>query len=171
MSQYIDYQQRAKEYSVGDSVVPYGMSRDFAGRVTAVWPAIGMIAAEFSVGNRTIPVEQLQRLDTWGVVAPFTNNSTTSTGRVTVPGAPNPVRVASEFRKNALYWAGKDRRYRMDKGEATNGKPCCPRCDGIELRPAVYKRRDGSSERLLGCSGCLFLIKEMDIININVGGK
>jgi hypothetical protein len=167
MSQFIDYQQRAKEYSVGDSAVPYGMPTDFSGRVTAVWPAIGMVEVEFPIGNRTIPVEQLQKIDTHGVAAaPYTNSSPVSGQRVSVPGAPNPVKVASEFHKKAIYWAGKDRRYKMDRGESATSKPCCPRCVGIELRQAIYKRRDGSSDKLLGCSGCLFLIKEIDIINI-----
>jgi hypothetical protein len=33
------------------------------------------------------------------------------------------------------------------------------------LKRAIYKRRDGSSERLLGCPGCMFLIKDADIVN------
>jgi hypothetical protein len=57
----------------------------------------------------------------------------------------------------------------MSRRETAAGEPTCPRCAGDvgspALRQAVYKRRDGSSLRLLGCPGCMFLIKDTDIVN------
>jgi hypothetical protein len=37
----------------------------------------------------------------------------------------------------------------------------------VPLKRAVYKRRDGSSDKLMGCPGCMFLIKDADIVNFH----
>lgn len=161
----VNYQERASSFSVGDIVVPYGMFRDQAGRVTAVWPAIGMVDVETSIGNRRFPVEELQRFDDKGSVPPVTNSSSVD-DMVSVPGGPLPSRVAAAHSKSALYWADKDRRFRMTKSELEQGCPCCPRCeDHPPLKKAIYKRRDGSNSHLMGCPQCMFLVKDTDIIN------
>lgn len=161
----VNYQERAAEFSVGDIVVPYGMFRDQAGRVTSVWPAIGMVDVETPTGNRRFPVEDLQRFSEYGSV-PSSTDSAPVSGMVSVPGGPFASRVASAYGKMSLYWADKDRRYRMSRSEIDGGCPCCPRCEGApQLKRAVYKRRDGSSTHLLGCPQCMFLIKETDILN------
>jgi hypothetical protein len=174
----VDWQQRATEFSVGDRVVPYGHGDDLAGRVSAVWAAIGMVDVEFPHGSKRYGVEDLQRLDSDGV--PFTPETSTvpaGPGTVSVPGGPHPKtaqtasieRIARAFVKKSLYWAAKDRQYRATRPEADTGHYCCPKCkrQGVKtiLKPAAYKRRDGQSERLLGCPGCLFLIKKSDILN------
>ena len=164
---FVNYQERATEFSVGDVVVPFGMFEGQAGRVTAVWPAIGMVDVEMSTGNKRYPVEDLQRFDKNGNADP-THTESTAGGQPTVrvPGGPYAPRVASAYAKKALYWAQKDRQYRMTQGENATGKPCCPRCEGSpQLKRAIYKRRDGSSDRLMGCPGCMFLIKDADIVN------
>ena len=64
--------------------------------------------------------------------------------------------------KRALYWHSRDRKYRATKLEKENGSYLCPKC-GQGLGKAVYKRKNGVSERLLGCGGCLWLIREGDV--------
>ena len=77
---------------------------------------------------------------------------------------PSATRVASQY-KESIYWAGKDRQYRMTRSEQETG-PCCPKCEGnVPLKKTIYKRRGGGSEKLLGCPSCLFLIKDADILN------
>lgn len=164
---FIDYQAKAAEFSVGGVVVPFGMFDSQAGRVTAVWPAIGMVDVEMSTGNRRFPVEDLQRMDNDGSANPtHTNTGAGGAETVSVPGGPVPSRVAQAFARKALYWASRDRKYRMDKSECDSGRPCCPRCEGAPpLKKAIYKRRGGASDKLLGCPQCMFLIKDTDVIN------
>lgn len=146
----VNYQERAKSFSVGDIVTMFGRRKDMSGRVTAVYAGIGMVDVEFSRGNMRVPVEELQQYDQNGDVNP----PHTVTGRVAMT------------RRVALYWADKNRQYRMNKNEIGSGKAYCPKC-GVEhvLRPTNYKMRDGVRERLLGCGNCLFLVKELDILN------
>jgi hypothetical protein len=181
----VDWQQRATEFTVGDRVTPYGQWADYAGRVVAVFPAIGMADVEYPHGTKRYPVEDLQRIDSDGNANPPSTDDTVPGGRqVQVPGGPYPSqkvasesasteRVARAFVKQSLYWGAKDRRYRATRPESNAGQFHCPKCkrQGIEsvLQPAIYKRRDGKSDRLLGCQGCLFLIKQLDIENLSVG--
>jgi len=169
---YVNYQERATEYSVGDVVVPFGLWDSQSGRVTAVWPAIGMVDVEFPSGNARFPVEELQRMGADGQAEPpRTDSAPGGGGSVSVPGGPYPDkkksanRVAQAFVKQSLYWAQKDRQYRMTRPEVSAGHPNCPRCDHGPLSRTVYKRRDGTSDHLLGCKGCMFLIKDADIVN------
>ena len=171
---FVNWQERATEFNVGDVVVPFGMFDSQAGRVTAVWPAIGMVDVEMPNGSKRYPVEELQRFDGNGNAVPTHSESVPGgSPTVSVPGGPSPKtasRVAAAYAKKALYWASKDRQYKMTRPESDVGRPCCPRCEGApQLKRAIYKRRDGSSERLLGCPGCMFLIKDADIVNL--GGK
>jgi hypothetical protein len=165
----LDYQQRALEFSVGDVVTPFGMIQSVSGRVTAVWPAIGMADVEFPNGNKRYPVEDLQRMLDGNAVPPFTNSAPV-TEMSEVSNGPSPKAVVKAYmRKNALYWAGTDRQYRMSRPELESGCACCPRCGrDFPLVKTVYKRREGASDRLLGCKNCLFLIKESDIISTPV---
>lgn len=167
----VNYQQRATEFSVGDVVVPFGLWDSQSGRVTAVWPAIGMVDVEFPSGNARFPVEDLQRMGPDGEAKPPATDSTPGGGgTVSVPGGPygkkTANRVAQAFIKQSLYWAQKDRQYRMTGPEAAGQTPACPKCGpDSPLKKAIYKRRDGSSEHLQGCPGCMFLIKDADIVN------
>jgi hypothetical protein len=170
---YVDYQQRASEYAVGDLALPLGMDEAAAGRVVAVYPAIGMIDVEFPHGSGRYPVESLQRVTDISAKPPHAINDTIPGGNisVSVPGGPNtsdrlvsPSRVASAFVKKALYWGSQNRRYRATQDELDSGEYLCPRCKEQTLRPAIYKRQDGKSTKLLGCGNCLFLIKRCDII-------
>jgi hypothetical protein len=168
----VNYQQRATEFSVGDMVAPFGGFDAAAGRVTAVWPAIGMVDVEFPTGSKRMPVEDVQRFDGEGNAdPPHTDSVPGGQPTVSVSGGPtraaSAARVASAFRKRALYWTSRDRKYRMTKPETASGCPSCPKCGpDTRLQKATYKRRDGSSDRLLACPGCMFLIKDADIVNL-----
>lgn len=172
---HINYQERATEFAVGDVVAVYGESRDTSGRVLAVWPAIGMADVEFPSGTKRYPVEDLQRFVDGDATPPHTNSTPAGNQQAQTSGgspapAPDISRVAREYVKNALYWAKKDRKYRGNSVEISKGKYYCPKCrsrrgEEVVLKPATYKRRDGNSERLLGCPSCLFLVKKTDILN------
>ena len=75
-------------------------------------------------------------------------------------------RVARAHIKKALYWNGRDRQYRCTRVEGDSGQFNCPKsaCEG-QLKPAVYKRIDGDSVKLLGCPSCMFLIRRQDILD------
>ena len=165
----VNYQERATEFSVGDVVTPFGAFDAQTGRVTAVWPAIGMIDVEYPSGNKRYPVEDLQRFDDQGnATPPHTDSVPGGQPTVQVPGGPygkSAARVAAAFQRKAIYWKERDRRYQMSRPELDAGCPNCPKCPDISLKKAIYKRRDGSSEKLMGCPECMFLIKEGDILN------
>ncbi len=180
---YLDYQQRASEFSIGDSAYPLAGSatdESQAGRVVAVFPGIGMVDIEFPWGSGRYPVEDVQRVNNIVAIPPDPGNSSVpgGAGTVSVPGGPTKKRgsaavsrVAHAWVKSALYWASKNRHYRATKGEVDGGKYACPKCHAHEetgerphLRPANYKRHDGQSHRLMGCPTCLFLIKREDIL-------
>lgn len=76
------------------------------------------------------------------------------------------ARVAKAHIKKALYWNGKDRKYRSTRVEGATGHYSCPKksCEGL-LKPAVYKRQDAASVKLLGCPECMFLIRKQDIVD------
>ena len=170
-----NYQEQAAEFSVGDIVAPFGMFESQAGRVTAVYPAIGMVDVEMPTGSRRWAVEDLQRFVDGNAAPTYTSSVPGGAGTVSVPGGPVPQRVASAdrvaqaFLRKALYWAQNDRQYKMSRAELATGQPCCPRqrCArfGQPLKKTIYKRREGASTPLLGCPNCLFLIKDLDIIN------
>ncbi len=162
---YVDYQERANEFAVGDVVSPFGAWEAQAGRVTSVWPAIGMVDVEFVTGNKRYPVEDIQRYEDGNAAPPTTDSAPGGQPTVSVPGGPDAAKVAGAHRKRSLYWTSRDRKYRMTADEADRGCPDCPKCTGTALKRSIYKRRDGSSERLMGCPGCMFLIKEADIVN------
>lgn len=171
---YVDYQQRAREFSVGDLAYPLaGGSTDEsqAGRVVAVWPAIGQVDLEFAWGSGRYGVEDLQRVTSIVAIPPNPEHTTVpgGTGTVPVSGSPRTAaasidRVAHAWIKRALYWASSDRHYQATRAELDAGNYTCPKCKDGVLKPAVYKRSEGKSERLLGCPSCLFLIKRCDII-------
>lgn len=182
---YVDYQQRASEFSVGDSVYYSLDGQDHIGSVVAVYPAIGMIDVEYPDGSTRLPVEDVTRYESKDVIPPEAghDNVPGGAGSVRVPGGPvkaattsqelshHANRVARAWVKKSLYWAGKDRKYRATSAEIAADKFSCPKCRDHEdpdqpvyLRPASYKRSEGQSERLLGCPECLFLIKRSDII-------
>ena len=163
---YVDFQQRASEFEVGDRVCSVWTSHAPVGRVQAVWPSIGMVDVEWPHGSERLPVEELQQLDTQDVVDPPDlghDNIPGGAGTVSVPGGP-AVKLAQEWVKKALYWASPDRHYRATQAEVSSNQFTCPKCKEAVLRSAVYKRSEGVSERLLGCPACLFLVKRCDVI-------
>lgn len=176
---YVDYQQRASEFAVGDAVYPFmSGNHDLMGRVQAVWPAIGMVQVEWPHGSERVPVEDLQRYERKDQLPPAVglDNVPGGASSVSVPGGPvapktatlaiegSIRRVAEAFVKKALYWGASDRKYRATKGELDSGSFNCPKCREHALRKAIYKRQEGRSEPLLGCPSCMFLIKRCDII-------
>ena len=169
---FIDYQQRATEFSVGDSVFPFQSGNAWqSGRVMAVYPAIGMVDVEFPHGSMRLPVEDLQRYENRDTLEPEPghDNIPGGAGTVSVPGGPTPkkafvTKVAQAWVKKSLYWAAKDRKYRASRGELEANNFNCPKCKEGQLKPARYKRMEGKSDHLMGCPHCLFLIKRCDIM-------
>lgn len=155
-----NYQVIARSFKPGMKVYPYyGGSSDMAGTVLAVFPAIGMVDVQFPHGSSRYPVEDLV-INTDADIKPSHTN--------TVPGGLSTVPVSSGqgMSKKAIYWADKDRKYRMCRKEP---QPSCPRCpDSVSLKKVIYKRNEGRSERLLCCPDCLFLIKTSDILGFNI---
>lgn len=173
---FVNYQDRAKKFSVGDIVAPFGLLESWTGRVTAVWPGIGMVDVETAAGNKRYPAESLQEYVEGNAAPPFTNSTPGGDHWVSVPSINEgsaAARVASTYRKKALftkgalYWAGADRQYRRTRQECEEDTLYCPRCKDqpSPLAKAIYKRRGGKSDKLLGCKICLFLIKDSDILN------
>lgn len=162
---YIDYQERAKDFSVGDIVVPVGLGYTYAGRVTAVWPAIGAVDVEFPELNKRMVVEELIRLVDFNPTLPPTDNAPAGSESVPVSDGPLKSRKREAARlREAVYWASKDRQYRATRQEADAGSYFCPKCKETQLRTTIYKRERGQSDRLLGCPSCLWLIKETDLM-------
>lgn len=165
----VDWQQRAKSFSVGDKVYPFASGNAYvSGRVVAVFDAIGMVDVEYPNGTKRHPVEDLQLYEGTDVVPPKTENVPGGAGTVRVPGGPtheaSARRVSEAFVKRALYWASSDRQYRARRDEIESGRFICPKCKKGVLRNVVYKRTDGVSDKLMGCPECLFLIKRCDIV-------
>lgn len=152
-SAYTDYQELAKEFAVGDTVVPFGHDSSAEGTIVALYPAIGMVDVQTSQGAKRFPVEELRKVKPDSVVSePLKTES--------VPGGAGSVPSTA---KVALYWKNKDRGYQATRAECDSGVFGCPKCKESELRKAIYKRREGLSERLLACPKCMFLIKDLDI--------
>ena len=179
---YVDYQQRASEFAVGDIVYPFLTGNPgLNGRVQAVYPAIGMLDVEWPHGAERVPVEDVQlyfnQAGDFNPASVGHDNIPGGAGKVSVPGGPvkhepqKPLKQASEVRvakafveKQALYWAATDRKYKATREEVDTGNFKCPRCKEVFLRPASYKREGGANVRLMACPECLFLIKPCDII-------
>ena len=179
---YVDYQQRASEFAIGDIVYPFLRGNPgLNGRVMAVYPAIGMIDVEWPHGPERLPVEDVQQyFNQAGDFNPSNvghDNIPGGAGTVPVSGGPvkavdqepfpkrgSTERVAKAFVKQSLYWAARDRKYRASQEEVDTGNFKCPKCGDNFLRPASYKREGGANIRLLACNKCLFLIKPCDII-------
>lgn len=166
---FVDYQSLAKQFEVGDLAYPIHSvltDESHAGRVVAVYPAIGQIDLEFSYGSARFSVEDLQ-LYKGGRISPPLPEANSVPGGVPTDKV---ARLVNTFVKSALYWGTVDRRYRATKLEISEGRYVCPNCkvtpegESAFLKPAVYKRQDGQSSRLLGCPQCMFLIKRCDII-------
>ena len=114
---------------------------------------------ERAAGDRSgMTVEDLEADYSSWVNGPADNHD------LVVESAKGPDRVAHAFVKKALYWASSDRQYKATKAEAGGLGYTCPKCKDATLMKATYKRRNGQSDRLLGCPICLFLIKREDII-------
>jgi DNA-directed RNA polymerase subunit M/transcription elongation factor TFIIS len=181
-----DYQQRAKEFAVGDKVFPYAQVGSgasptaYSGRVVTVWPAIGMVDVEFPTGNARFPVEELQKTLSDEAEPPKAEADNVPGGSGTEPVSAGPKRtelktaalsmvasrVARAYVKKALYWGAVDRNYRATKAEVEANHFQCPKCKHEEpLQKAIYKREDGQSVRLLACRDCLFLIKRDQVLN------
>ena len=152
----VNYQERARQFAVGDLVVPFGLFESQAGRVTAVHRGIGMVDVEFPTGARRYPVEDVVLVNP--KLAPTAPPVTDST--------PGSSHQASARRVTALYWAEKDRKYRSSREEAASKLLSCPKC-GPEsaLKKAIYRREQGASDHLLGCPNCMFLIHREDVVN------
>jgi hypothetical protein len=183
-SAYVDYQQRASEFAVGDLVYPFASGNPaLNGRVMAVYPAIGMIDVEWPHGSERVPVEDVQQyFNQAGDYNPPSvghDNIPGGAKKVSVPGGPVPPidqkpptkranlveRVAKAYVKRALYWAAADRKYRASQEELDTGNFRCRMCKDVFMRPASYKRESGQSVKLLACPQCLFLLKPCDIEN------
>lgn len=174
-SAFVDYQQRAAEFAVGDIVYPFALGNPgFNGRVVAVFPAIGMVDVEWPHGNQRVPVEDLQQYFNGA-----NDYNPPNVGHDNVPGGaldpltPGPYAQFDQKPQSkrasvnlvAMYWDGPDRKYRMSQSEVDSNAINCPKCKESELKKTSYKKQNGASVRLLACGNCLFLIKPKDIVN------
>lgn len=174
----------------------FGAGPPNAGIVKAVWPAIGMVDVQFPHGTARYPVEDLiidATVTAPSAESRLPDTIPSGAGTVSVPGGPYPRlatpepapapavvppqrtagqrvastrRVASAYVKKAVYWASKNRKYKMTKEECASGNMCCPRCSDAFLRPVVYKREEGKSVKLLCCPECLFLLRRDDVLGL-----
>lgn len=181
VNSWVEWQQRASGFSVGDVVVPYfdGAGEMYNGRVVQVFPAIGMVDVEFPHGTKRYPVEELQITAKAGereALMPQTPSVPGGSGVVPVSRGPvsKMARMAHMAREvTALYWAGKDRKYRPSQAESDSGRFKCPRCkcpetgDPHYMVRKPYKREKGQSAKMFVCPHCTFMIKELDIIGLN----
>lgn len=158
-SAYTNYQELADEFAVGDKVIPFGHGPEAEGQIVALYPAIGMADVQTSVGAQRFPVEDLQRLKSDAARSESLEVDSVPGAAGTVPAAP---KTASP-EKVALYWKQRDRQYHATREECASGSYGCPKCKDHQLKPAIYKRRGGASERLFACPNCMFLIKNLDI--------
>ena len=182
------YDLLAEELSIGDAVIPIGQPVGGVGRITKIYFGIGMVDVQFNGGNTRMPAEDLKFVDE-GEYSFAPDHDTTVGGEieeepfgsrdisVTPPSeAFTPIlndmfyedtlstKVAQRFVKKALYWAGVDRKYRATRTECGSAY-LCPKCiEPSVMKKAIYKRLEGSSDRLWGCPRCMFLIKDSDII-------
>lgn len=69
------YQQRARDFNVGDNVAIPGGPYTVRGRVTQVHKGIGVVDVEFPDGNKKVPVENLILVDKSGKPSPPGTNS------------------------------------------------------------------------------------------------
>lgn len=150
---YTNYQELATEFAVGDTVVPFGHDQSAEGSIVALYPAIGMVDVQTSQGAKRFPVEELRKVKPQSATFEPIQTESVPGGAGTVPSS----------KKVALYWKNKDRGYQATRSECDSGVFGCPKCKEAELRKAIYKRREGLSERLLACPKCMFLIKHLDI--------
>jgi len=180
-----NWQARAQEFAVGMSVSLINGGRTDVGRVSAVYPAIGMVDVEFPHTSTRLPVEDVLILSPDSeFVTPLHENVPGGAGTESFVSEGGPQdnlidtvleeaikRVAAVHLKKALYWNGRDRKYRCTRSEHHGGAYLCPKkgCDGV-LKPSIYKRVDGMSVRLMGCPSCMFLIREKDIQDDHCGG-
>lgn len=66
--------------------------------------------------------------------------------------------IVADVYKNALYYVGEGRKYRMSLEEMADGKPNCPRCQS-DMGKTVYKKYT----KLFVCPECFFCITPEDI--------
>jgi hypothetical protein len=75
-------------------------------------------------------------------------------------------RIASRFAgviKQAMYWHGRGRTYRMTRNEQNGGPIMCPRCKGV-----MDSEKFTRSEQLLSCPGCGFKIPTGKVVKRKV---
>lgn len=159
-SAYTNYQELAAEFAVGDTVVPFGHDNSAEGTIVALYPAIGMADVQTSQGSKRFPVEELRKIKPNAVSSEPLKTESVPGGAGSVPSS----------KKVALYWKNRDRQYHATKSECDSGAFGCPKCKETALRKAIYKRREGASERLFACPKCMFLIKDLDI-HMHGGGE
>lgn len=175
---FMDYQSRTHSFKIGDIVSPLiGRGAPFKGTVIAVYPAIGQVDVQLPYGSQRFSVEDIIPEDGSSEDAlydVFEDAVAGGVGTVRVPGGPLPeviyekdkssktARVVDRYLKKSMYWNGLNRQYRATRGELASGHYGCPKCKQ-HMSPAVYKRREGQSAKLLCCPGCSFVIKFDDI--------
>ncbi len=94
---YVDYQQRASEFAVDDLVYLFATGdQNLMARVTAVWPAIGMVDVEWPHGSQRLPVEDLMKFH-GNYDPPRTENIPGGSGTVFVPNRALVTRVAVAY--------------------------------------------------------------------------
>jgi hypothetical protein len=129
-----------------------------------------MADVEFANGSKRYPVEDLEIAtpSNTDAEAPKVENNSIPGGRETVSNK-SARRIAAAYIKKSLYWAARDRQYRSNRTERASNSYNCPKHPEVTLKPAIYKRREGVSDRLMGCPECMFMIKVDDILGDSIG--
>lgn len=162
---YMNFQQRAYDFKVGDAVIPQYDENTSVGRIVALYPAIGMADIQFSYGQGRYPVEDIEKVteSELGASAPNFEDVPGGAGTVSVPGAPpkkaSAIRVASQYMKYALYWDQGPRIYRATREEQEGTSYICPKCKDTPMLLKKYKFEG----KLLVCPECNFMIKRENI--------
>lgn len=97
-----DYQEYANEFEVGTVVSFLGRGQESAGRVTRVWPGIGVVDVQFPSGNFRIPVEDLQILTKNAWIDPPTSDDTTAGRSIVNPRGPSMVTEDGVTRRHSV---------------------------------------------------------------------
>lgn len=159
---FVNYQERAQGFSVGDLVAPFGLAESWSGVVSRVFPAIGMVDVEYPDGVKRLPVEDLQN---------FTNLRANPKPPYNGDADLYPVRTRlASAEKRALYWTAPDRKHQATKGELDTNRFTCPKCKNEEggsvtLVSRNLYRVEGKDFKILVCPSCTFAIQRSDIVN------
>ena len=115
-----DYQARGREFAVNDFVHPVGSGPMDIGRVSQVWPGIGMVQVEFPYGSRRYPVEDVEKIHpAQSLVIPTTTDNGPGGADVVPVSAGRPPSLNEDGGQETA--TGKDTTIEMDVTTGPDG--------------------------------------------------